>query len=341
MMSLPKPANHFGLPFNQGGHFVDEKQSPFSLFKPQFSPPPPSLTLLSKSGELSNLSTKSLDLSSNSSSVDSSSGGDLEQPSLMGTNNNGNGVYHPIHHHRFEHSSRANFAAAAAAADCDSIDLRIETKKNQDRAMQPCHFANLFSGNGHGSGSANSSAKSPSSSKSEEEEEEEEEEKHHQQQQKPLVIAENGNENELENQQLKRHSSTATRSPSGDHLSTLPGLYFRSASPDGDSSSSSSSSSNSSCSSNGSSHSNSSLNLTVAVGSEESDRLVVDRIAPNGHTVVTIHHGHQQYHHHHHQGKAAALKDYSINSIMREQFGVVGHHHHHHHLHPQLESVSH
>lgn len=225
-------------------NYVDEKS--FPLFKPQFSPPMKS--------ELSNLSTKSLDLSSNSS-VDS------DQPELEPQRHS---------HHPFG-SSRPSLA------DCDSIDLRIETKKNQDKP-----FA-MFN--------SQSSSKSPETDT----------------EQRKLVIVENEEECERQGSTVEAENSMARSSPSLDKFSNLP-MYYRSASPDGDSS----------CSSN----SERSLKMTVAVGREESDGLVLNRIAPS-HTVVTIHHGG------HHPGKAAALKDYSINSIMREQFGH------------QFESLSH
>lgn len=234
-------------------NYVDEKSFPH--FMPQFSPP----MSLNMKNELSNLSTKSLDLSSNSS-VDS----DLEPLS-----------HNSSHHHQFS-SSRPSLA------DCDSIDLRIETKKNQDKP-----FA-MFN--------SQSPPKSPEVDS----------------EQRKLIIVENEDNCERHDSTVEGDSSMARSSPSLDKFSSLPSMYYRSASPDGDSS----------CSSN----SEGSLNLTVAVGSEESDGLVLNRIAPS-HTLVTIHHG--GHHHTHHPSKAAALKDYSINSIMREQFGH------------QFESLSH
>ena len=204
---------------------VDEKN--FALFKPQFSPQ-------MMKNELSNLSTKSLDLSSNSS-IDSES--------------DPNG-YH-------------NGFASAAVNECDSIDLRIDTKKNQDKPFS------LF----------NSISKAVDIVDADH---------------RKLVIVENepvefDRRSTGESCPGKNFENSPTRSPSVE-LSAL--RYYPSHSPGGASSD------------------ENFLNLTMAVGNEQSDRLV-RRVAPSHHhSVVTIHHGHNF-------GKS--MKDYSIESIISKK----------------------
>lgn len=183
--------------------------------------------------ELSNLSTKSLDLSSNSS-VDS-------EPEQMGFR-----------------SMRPN--------QCDSIDLRIETKKNKDNP-----FSSLF-----GSMATESTDVDP--------------------EQRKLVIVENDSEIERQSTGDEQNGQTVAhqRSPSTDRSSLSYPSYFQASSPGGASCSSS-------CSSDRS------LKLTVAVGSEHSDALLLNRRMAPSHTVVTIH------------PSKGPLKDYSIESIISKR----------------------
>lgn len=225
-MPLSKP--NLRLPFKSG--LVDENSFPF---KTQFNP-----TMALMKHELSNLSTKSLDLSSNSS-VDS----EPEQMSFR--------------------SMRAN--------QCDSIDLRIETKKNKDKP-----FSSLF-----GSMAAESTDVDP--------------------EQRKLVIVENDSEMERQSTGDEQNGIGQTvahqRSPSTDRSSLSYPNYFQASSPGGASCSSS-------CSSDRS------LKLTVAVGSEQSDALLLNRRMAPSQTVVTIHHGHPS---------KGPLKDYSIESIISKR----------------------
>ncbi|KAJ6220260.1 hypothetical protein RDWZM_006072 [Blomia tropicalis] len=120
LLSWPKPNC---LPYEP--KLIDEKSFQSFYHNSSYSP-----TLPIFKNELSNLSTKSLDMSSNSSN-------DSQNELIVNNNNTNNTIIG--NNGRYQSQQ---MTMAALSNNCDSIDLRIETKKQQD--LKRSHSFSMF-----------------------------------------------------------------------------------------------------------------------------------------------------------------------------------------------------